>query len=173
MQCSCQVGGWGEGERRGVPLSACFLNDNNKTGSEATPVMGQPDCHWDTDLFQPNIPDPHGLKTINIIPTHRAIFIDWIHGYIPEACCNKRVKLRIKQPPTMGFRGQNQTRVGQVFKSSYSTLRALALWCSTFLSASSPSRLFFSTKWFFLKPGKLPQNPRSLLVAFCMNLSAL
>ena len=32
--------------------------------------------------------------------------IDWNYGYIPEAGCDKRVELRIKQLPTMGSKAQ-------------------------------------------------------------------
>ena len=31
--------------------------------SEATPILGQPDRHWNTDSSQTNIPDPHGTTS--------------------------------------------------------------------------------------------------------------
>ena len=73
------------------------------TGSATTPNVEQPNRHWNADSDQPNIPDPHGTKSNNSIPIKPlVVLIDWNYGYIPEAGYDKRVELRIKQPPTMG-----------------------------------------------------------------------
>ena len=58
-------------------------NNNNTTGSEATPMLGRTDRRWDTDSFQPNIPETHGTKTTNIIPIHteRYLSIEFMDTY--------------------------------------------------------------------------------------------
>ena len=52
-------------------------NNNNKTGSEATPMLEQPDHRLDTDSYQSNIPDSpwHKDNQYNT-NSHRAILND-------------------------------------------------------------------------------------------------
>ena len=86
-------------------LSTSLYNNNKTGGSEATPMLGQPDRRWDKDSFQPNIPDPHGTKTANIIPIHTEwyLLIEFMDTYqrlaaTKESSCvsNKPGKLATK-----------------------------------------------------------------------------